>query len=98
MLHIRAHQYATAKVYVSSDSVLRLRRIGDELVESGKNMIQWYSETNCLSELNQVDGEPMEFEWKIFQDSQQRASSRRFRIRWANQCDPADFKDRIIFV
>ena len=66
LLHNRAHQYATAKVYVFSDSVLCLGRMGDDPVGSWKNKIQWYSDTNYFSELNRIDGQPMEFEWKIF--------------------------------
>ena len=65
-LHSRAHQYATAKVYVFSDSVLCLGRMEDNTVESWKNQIQWYSENKYFNELNRIDGKPMEFEWKIF--------------------------------
>ena len=69
LLHSRAYQYATAKVYVFSDSVLCLGKMGNDLVESWKNQnqIQWYSENDYFSELNRIDGQPMEFEWKIFQ-------------------------------
>ena len=65
LLHSRAHQYATAKVNVFSDSVLRLGRVGDDPNQSCKNKIKWYSETNFFSELNRIDGKPVEFEWKI---------------------------------
>ena len=33
--------------------------------KSWKNKIQWYSESNYFSELNRIDGKPMELEWKI---------------------------------
>ena len=65
MLHSRAHQYATAKVYVFSDTVLCLGRMGDDPNQSWKNKIKWYSGTNFFSELNRIDEKPMEFEWKI---------------------------------
>ena len=44
LLHSRAHQYATVKVYVFSDSVLCLGRMGDNPIESWKNQVQRYSE------------------------------------------------------
>ena len=43
-----------------------LGRMGDDPDKSWKNKIQWYSENNFFSELNRIDGKPMEFEWKIF--------------------------------
>ena len=74
LLHSRVHQYAIAKVYVFSDSVLCLGRMGDD------PKIKWYSETNFVSELNRIDGKPMEFEWKILPGFETRV----VRIRWAN--------------
>ena len=66
LLHSRAYQCSTAKVYVFSDSVLCLGKMGDNLVESWKKQIQWYPDHNYFSELNRIDGQPMEFAWKIF--------------------------------
>ena len=66
LLHSRAYQYSTAKVYVFSDSVLCLGKMGDNPVESWKKQIHWYSDHNYFSELNRIDGQPMEFAWKIF--------------------------------
>ena len=66
LLHSRGYQYSTAKVYVFSDSVLCLGKMGDDPVESWKSKIQWYSDNNCFKDLNRIDGQPMEFEWKIF--------------------------------
>ena len=51
LLHSRAFQYSTAKVYVFSDSVLCLRKMGDNPVESWKKQIQWYSDNDYFSEL-----------------------------------------------
>ena len=31
-----------------------------------EEQIQWYSDNNCFKDLNRIDGQPMEFEWKIF--------------------------------
>ena len=66
LLHSRACQYSIAKAYVFSDSVLCLVRLGDDPVESLKKQIQWYSDNNYVKDLNRSDGQPMEFEWKIF--------------------------------
>ena len=62
----RTYQHSTAKDYVISDSVLCLGKMGDNAVESWKRQIQWYSDNNYFNELNRIDGQPMEFEWKIF--------------------------------
>ena len=48
LLHSRAYQYFTAKVYVFSDSVLCLGKMGDDRVESWKKQIQWYSDNKQL--------------------------------------------------
>ena len=48
-----------------SDSVLCLGRMGPNPVGSWKKQVQWFSETNYFSELNRIDGKPMEFEWKM---------------------------------
>ena len=66
LLHSRAYQYSTAKAYVFSDSVLCLGKMGDDSIKTWKSKIQWYSENNYFRELNRIDGQPMEFEWKIF--------------------------------
>ena len=65
----RAVQIMKSQTYVFSDSVLCLRGISTELVRAWKDKVKWYLETRCLTELDRIDGEPMEFEWKISQDS-----------------------------
>ena len=56
LLHSRAYQYAIATVYVFSDFVLCLGKMGGNPVESRKKQIQWYPDNDFLSELNRVDG------------------------------------------
>ena len=53
-------------------------KMGNNPVESWKKQIQWCSDNDYFSELNQIDGQPMEFEGKIFTDSLQWESSMRF--------------------
>ena len=45
--------------------------------------------TNRFSELNRIDGQPMEFEWKIFNQIQQ--------MMGELQCEPENFTVRTIF-
>ena len=59
-----AIEITNAKTYVFSDSVLCLGGISDQPVEAWKNKIKWYLETRHLKDLNRIDGEPMEIEWK----------------------------------
>ena len=62
----RAVQFATAKTYVFSDSVLCLGGISDEPVQAWESKIQWFLETRYLKDLDRIDAEPMEFEWTNF--------------------------------
>ena len=52
-----------SKTYVFSDSVLCLGGISPEPVQVWKDKIEWYLETRYLNELDQIDEEPLEFEW-----------------------------------
>ena len=58
-----------------------------------------FSETNFFSELNQIDGKPMKFEWKILPGIKTAAVLKEIQNKMGElQCDPAVFKDRIIFM
>ena len=59
-------EYECQKTYVFADSVLCLWSMSDQPVEAWKNKIKWYLENRYLKDLNRIDGEPMEFEGKIF--------------------------------
>ena len=37
-----------------------------EPVQARKDRIKWYLENRYLKELDRIDGEPMDFEWKNF--------------------------------
>ena len=43
-----------------------MEKMGDNTVVFWKKQIQWYSYNNYFSELNRIDGQLMEFDWKIF--------------------------------
>ena len=61
----RAVQFAIAKTYVFSDSVLCVGGNSTEPVKAWESKIKWFSETRHLKELDRIDGEPVEFEWQI---------------------------------
>ena len=62
----RIHQISSAETYVFPHSVLCLGGIKENPNEAWKEKIKCYFESNHLNDLNRVDGESMEFEWKIF--------------------------------
>ena len=99
LFHSRAYQYATAKVYVLSDSMLCLGKMGDNPVESWKKQIQWYSDNNYFSELNRIDGQLVEFEWKIFPGLTTVGILNEIQqMMGKSQCEPENFTGRIIFM
>ena len=98
LLHSPACQYVNANFYAFSDSVLCLGRIGRDPVESWKKHIQWYS-NNFFKDMSRIDGNLMEFEWKIFTGSTTAGILNEIqKVISELQGDPADFKDRIIFM
>ena len=99
LLHSRAHQFATAKVSVFSDSVLCMVKMGNNPVESWKEQTQRYSDTNYFSELNRIDGQPVEFEWKIFPGfTTVGFLSQIHQMMGELQCERENFTGRIIFM
>ena len=99
LLHSRAYQYSTAKAYAFSDSVLCLGKMGDDPVESWKSKNQMYSDNNYFEELNRIDGQPMEFEWKIVPGlTAMRILNQIQQMMAELLCDPENFTGRIIFV
>ena len=82
-----AYQITNAKAYVFSDSVLCVGTMGDDPIATWKSKIKWYSENNHFKDMNRIDGMPTEFERKIFQS-----------LMRDLQCEPENFKGRIIFM
>ena len=99
LLHSRAYQYSTAKVYVFSDSVLCLGKMRDNPFESWKKQIQRYSDNDYFSELSRIDGQLLEFEWKIFPGFTSMAILNEIQQMMGKLlCEPANFTGRIIFM
>ena len=73
--------------------MLFLRSISDQPIEAWKNKIIWFLENRYLKDLNRIDGESMEFEWKIFP-----GFTRDSKKMTELQCEPEKFKGRIIFM
>ena len=97
--HSRAYQFSTAKVCVFSDSVLNLGKMGNNPVESWKKQIQWYSDNDYFSELDRIDGQPVEFEWKIFQGFTTVGILNEIQQMMGKlQCEPENFTSWMIFM
>ena len=73
--------------------------MGDNPVEFWKKQIQLYPDNNHFSELNRIDGQPMEFEWKIFPGFTTVAILNEIQQMMGElQCEPENFTGRIIFM
>ena len=66
LLNDRAVQLSTAKVYLFSDSVLCMGKTPFTPVSAWKEKIYWFMNSSQYRELDRINGEPMEFEWKNF--------------------------------
>ena len=88
-----------SKTYIFSDSVLCLGSISPEPVQAWKDNIKWYLETRYLKELDRIDEEQMEFEWKNFPGFTALGSITEIQMTMAeSKCEPEQFQGRIIFV
>ena len=63
LLHDQAIKWAKSKVHVYSDSVLCLGKC------RWKDQLQDFQQSHSYRELFGIDGEPVEFEWNISEDS-----------------------------
>ena len=82
----RIHQISDAKTFVFADSVLCLGGMKENPNEPWKEKIKCIFDSNHSKDLNRIDGESMEFEWKIF------PGFTTFGL------DPEQFEGRIIFM
>ena len=84
---------------MSSPTVRCLGKMGDNLVESWKKQIQWYANNNCFNELNRIDGQLMEFEWKIFPGfTTVTIPNETQQMMGKLLCEPENFTGRIILM
>ena len=61
----------------------------------GRTKIKWYSENNQLKDLNRIVGKPTEFEWIIFPGFTTLGILGDIQ---KDECEPEQFKGRIIFM
>ena len=68
-----------AKVYVFSDSVLCLGKMNQNPTSNTvwERQFDWFKDSSQYRTLDTIDGEPMEFEWNISQDSLHCSSSKK---------------------
>ena len=73
--------------------------MSDQPVEAWKNKIEWYLGNRYLKDLCRIDGEPMEFEWNKFSGFTTLGILEEIQqFLTVLQCEPEQFKDRIIFM
>ena len=65
LLADKAVQFATAKTYIFSNSVLCMGGINSDPVKAWKEKINWFMNSRQFRELDRIDGKPMEFEWNF---------------------------------
>ena len=95
----KAYQITNAKAYVFPDSVLCVGKMGDDPIATWKNKIKWYSENNHFKYMNRIDGEPTEFERKIFQGITTLGLLEKIQSLMRDlQCEPEHFTERILFM
>ena len=95
----RAVQIANSKTYVFSDSVLCLGNISVKPVESWRTGSNGFLETRYLKELDRIDGDPMEFEWKNFSGFTTLGIPAEIQNMMAElKCELVEFQGRIIFI
>ena len=99
LLTDRAVQQSTAKAYVSSDSVLCMGRISENPVSAWKEKIDWFMNSSQCRELERIEREPMEFEWKHFPGFTTLEILAEIQNMMTDiQCEPEQFPGRIIFM
>ena len=80
--------------------MLCLGSLSDKPVEAWKDKIKWFFwETRHLKELDRIDGEPMEFEWKNYPGFTTLGILAEIQKMMAeSKCEPEQFQGRIIFM
>ena len=73
--------------------------MGDNPIDSWKKQIQLSSDNIFFSELNQFDGQPIQFEWKIFPGFNIVGILNKIQQMMGElQCEPENFTGKIIFM
>ena len=92
----KAYRITNAKVYVSSDSVLCVGKMGDDPIATWKNKIKWYSENDHFKDMNRIDGTPTEFDCKMFPEIMTLGLLEKIQSLMRDlQCKPEHFTDNV---
>ena len=95
----KACQITNAKTYVFSDSVLCVGIWDMVLSRPGRAQLTGIRENNHFKDMNRIDGMPTVFEWKIFSGITTSGLLEKIQCLMRDlQCEPENFKDRIIFM
>ena len=87
------------QTYVCAASVLCLGGISTVPIQAWKDKIKWYLETRYLKDLDRIDEEPMEFQWKIFPGfTTSRILDEVQKMMAELRCEPEQFQGRVIFM
>ena len=72
------------KVYIFSDSVLCLGKIFEnpQSNDAWEERLGWFKSCQVYRNFDRIDGEPMEFEWNISQDSIRCSSVKKSEVYW----------------
>ena len=89
-----------AKVYVFSDTVLCLGKVFQNPTSNTvwEQQLDWFKDSPQYRTLDTFDGEPMEFEWNIFQGFTTLQLLHEVHKFMNKMSDPDQFKGRIIFM
>ena len=86
-----------AKVYVFWDSVLCLGKVNQIPTSNAvwEDRLTWFNSSPQYRTLDTIDGEPMEFEWNISQDSPHCSSSTKSMSSWSKWAIHHNSKDEL---
>ena len=89
-----------AKVFVFSDSVVRLGKVNQNTTSNcvWEEQLSWFKDSPQYRTLETIDGEPMEFEWNVFPGFTTLQLVQEVQEFMTKMGDPAQFQGRIIFM
>ena len=89
-----------AKLYVISDSVLCLGKVNQNQTSNTvwEEKLSWFKDSPQYRTLDTIDGEPMEFEWNIFQGFTTLQLVQEVQKFMNKMIDPSQVQGRIIFM
>ena len=90
----------TQRVYVFSDSVLCLGKVNQNPQSNTvwEDKLTWFIDSPQYRALDTIDGEPMEFEWNIFQGFTTLQLCNKVQEFFSKMSDPSEFEGRIVFM